>query len=108
MKKKRHARDERLIELLQSAYFAKNHRLVDDRWQRSVMQRIRSMEPISRQSSDGLSLERLLWRMAPAVALLVVMVACGLALTGRAPEYDLYQAFGDELALSGFLVILSI
>ena len=69
MKKKRHARDERLIELLQSAYFAKNHRLVDDRWQRSVMQRIRSMEPISRQSSDGLSLERLLWRMAPAVAL---------------------------------------
>ena len=71
------------------------------------MRQIRQLDLGRVQPGFGFSMERLLWRMAPALAVLTVAVGVGVTYVGL-PEYDLYQAFGYGVSLSDFLGIFSI
>ena len=98
---------EQLMRRLKDAYFEREHAPIGSQWQDDVMRQIRQVDLGRIQPGLGHLMERLLWRMSPALAILTVVVGAGVASVGVLPEYDLFQALGYGTSLSDFLGFFS-
>lgn len=107
MKTNNDTRRNRLDKLLRSAYAGKMKIPVASQWQQQTMLRIRLLEDLV-GPSYALLMERMLWRMAPAVLVLTMVAGTVLASIGIMPEYDLYQAFVFGISPWDLLEIFSI
>ena len=99
---------EQLMQTLKDAYFEREHAPIGSQWQDDVMRQIRQLDLGRVQPGFGHLMERLLWRMSPALAILTVVVGVGVASVGVLPEYDLFQALGYGASFSDYLGIFSI
>ena len=97
-----------LMRMLREAYFERERTPIGAQWQDHVMRRIRRLDLDRIQPGFGLSMESLLWRMAPALAVLTVAMGVGVTCVGLLPDYDLFQALGYGASLSDFLGFFSI
>jgi len=65
---------EKLKELLGQAYRARERMEVGARWQKSLMARVREIGPFQPTTRFLLTFERFVWRLAPVVCLLALVL----------------------------------
>jgi hypothetical protein len=82
---------EKLASILRQAYLGKERFAVGDRWQNSVMARIREIGPFKSVPRFMPTFEQLVWRLAPAASLLTLGLAALSIATDFIFEYDLFQ-----------------
>ena len=61
--------------IFRKAYFNKETLPAGDKWQLDVMRRIRNLGPIQSRKSIWIPFEQLFWRLAPAVCLMIILLA---------------------------------
>jgi hypothetical protein len=67
-------KEEKLKELLGQAYRARVYREVGTGWQKSLMASVREIGPFQPEAQFLPTFERFVWRLAPVVCLLVVVL----------------------------------
>lgn len=96
--------EKRVIEeIFKRAYADKETVPVGDRWTSDVMRRIRHLAPVASGKSFFLGLEQIIWRLAPATCLLIVVLATILLKTGVMPDENIFQVLmngEDDLTIS--------
>jgi hypothetical protein len=65
---------EKLKELLRQAYRAREHREVGTGWQKSLMARVREIGPFQPEARFLPTFERFVWRLAPVMCLLALVL----------------------------------
>ena len=87
-----------LKKILRQAYFNKESIIVGNQWQHGVMRQIRNLAPANSDASYFLGLEQLVWKLTPAVCLMILILAIVLYHFEIFPEYGVIQAlaYGDE------------
>lgn len=73
------------------------------RWTSDVMRRIRHLAPVASGKSFFLGFEQVIWRLAPAACLLIIVLATILLKTGVMPDDNVFQVLlngDDDLTIS--------
>ena len=83
--------DEALRQVLRRAYQDREKVEVTDQWQEEVMRRVRNTGPIEATPSFLLMFERLVWRLAPVICLLILGLTLLLSSVNFAPGDDAVQ-----------------
>ncbi len=65
---------EKLEGLLREAYRARGHMEVGGGWQRRLMARVREIGPLQPEAQFLPSFEQLVWRLAPVISLLAIVL----------------------------------
>lgn len=85
---------ERDIQRALSAVYRKREEMsLDERWERTVMGRIRSMEPLAAPAYSFLLAFRALWRFAPVTVILILILSAVLIGFDFNPEYEVTKTF---------------
>ena len=95
-----------LKETLRKAYFDKEQLEVGDRWQAAVMRSIRQMAPDDRAAGFFVLFEQFVWRLAPGVCLLLLVLTTLWFNIEFVPEVDVFHVFleeGDTAVFQQFL-----
>lgn len=100
---------ENLEHALRTAYYAKEHTAVGNRWRLDVMRDIRHLGALTEKATTFFFVDRLVWRFATAACVLVLMLSVYAGARGFNPldelanvffgnpvEYTLTQVLGDE------------
>lgn len=99
---------EGLKELLRRIYRGKEHAVIDHRWKSGLMARIRELGPPERGPLFLPSFERLVWRLAPVMALSAVALAALLINLDSNSVNDALQLLtrsAEELAIAQLLAV---
>ena len=99
---------EDLRELLRRIYKGKEYAQIDQRWKRGLMTRIREIGPPERGPLFLPSFERLVWRLAPVMALLAIALAALLVNLDANSASDALQMLTrgvEELTLAQLLAV---
>jgi len=91
--KKRWARIEGV---LREAYLSKGGPVLDDSWQDKVMRDVRRLGPLNKKMAFFPQFELLVWRLAPAVGILIVSLATAMIGYDFSPQYEVAQVFFSE------------
>jgi hypothetical protein len=97
--------NEKIKQLLRYAYFEKEKQGVGSHWQDQVMRTIRQTE--AREPFFRL-FEALVWRLSPAVGLLIICAAVGLMQIDFMPDAGIQQLLTytvDDYDLSQFILL---
>jgi hypothetical protein len=86
----------RLKELLMRAYHEKERPEVDELWQVKVMSHIRSLGPITSRKRYFMLFEQSVWRLAPVMCLLILVLAALLIKLDFIPDYEMLKLFIDD------------
>ena len=101
---KLHKREQDVLKkIFQQAYYEKETVTVGNHWQHKVMRRIRNLEPAESGAAFFIRLEQFVWRLTPAVCLMIVILAMVLYHFEVFPEYGVIQALAngeEELTIS--------
>lgn len=65
---------DKVIDVLKTAYHAKEAIEVGGQWQQNVMRDIRRLGPLGSASNNAVFLAQLLWRAAPAVCMVILII----------------------------------
>ena len=99
-KKERH---DVLKKIFRQAYYEKEKIPVNDHWQHGVMRRIRNLKRVEPGVAFYLRFEQVLWKLTPAVCLMILCLAVVLYHFEIVPDYSVFQALGngeEELSIS--------
>jgi hypothetical protein len=88
----------KIRKVLAAAYHEKEEVLVGDLWQTRVMAHIKSLGPIYPPTSYLESFEGLLWRLAPVVCVLLLILAAFFIHMDFIPEYEMAKIFFEDPA----------
>jgi hypothetical protein len=88
--KKRWARIEGV---LRETYLSKDVPVLDDSWQDKVMRDVRRLGPLNKEMAFFPQFEMLVWRLAPAVSILIVSLAAAMIGYDFSPQYEVAQVF---------------
>jgi hypothetical protein len=86
----------KLKELLMRAYHEKEKPEVDEFWQMRVMSHIRSLGPMSSRKRYFMLFEQSVWRLAPVICLLILVLAAFLIKLDLMPDYEMARLFIDD------------
>jgi hypothetical protein len=86
----------RLKELLIGAYHEKERPEVDELWQVKVMSHIRSLGPITSRKRFFMLFEQSVWRLAPVMCLLILILAALLIKLDFISDYEMLKLFIDD------------
>lgn len=92
-----------ILKIFRKAYYKKETAPAGDRWQLDVMRRIRNLGPIQSRKSIWIPSEQLFWRLAPAVCLMIILLATVLYKMEVVPETSVFQVLingEEELTIS--------
>lgn len=92
-----------ILKIFRKAYYKKETAPAGDRWQLDVMRRIRNLGPIQSRKSIWIPFEQLFWRLAPAVCLMIILLATVLYKMEVVPETSVFQVLingEEELTIS--------
>lgn len=78
--------ENRMLELFQRAYRDREERPVGDRWHPDAMRRIRSLGPMKTPKTYLVGFENLVWRMAPAFCLILIVLSALVYALGIYPD----------------------
>lgn len=95
MKKEDHLK---MRKVLTTAYREKEKALVGDLWQTRVMAHIKSLESFYPATSYLESFERFVWRLAPVVCVLLLILAAFFIHMDFISEYEMAKIFFDDPA----------
>ena len=96
-----------LRETLRKAYFEKEQLAVGDRWQAGVMRRIRNIEPDDKTVGFIELFESFVWRLAPGVCLLLLVLTTLWFNVEFVPEVDVFHVFLEDADISPFQQLIS-
>lgn len=91
--------NEKIREILRSAYFEKEDIDISSFWQGKVMAHVRELAALKALHPSERFMEalgQLLWRLSPLIAFLVIVAGAALILTDFTSEYDVAQLFFSE------------
>jgi hypothetical protein len=71
----RHGQVERLISLLKGAYLARDRAEIGTAWSERLMARVREIGPLTVEARFLPLFEQFVWRLAPAVCVLAIVLA---------------------------------
>ena len=85
-------------EIFKSAYDDRQAARVGDRWPSDAMRRIRNLGPVASGRTFFLGFEQILWRLAPAACLIIIVLCAILLKTGVVPDESAFQVliYGEE------------
>ncbi len=63
---------------------------INPAWQQAVMRRIREIGPLNHSISMGLSFQELVWKMAPAFCILLILLVTGIFSMDLSFVYDAF------------------
>ena len=88
----------RIEDLLKKAYADRDTVHVEDRWVSETMQRIRILGPVASGKTFFLGFEHVLWRLAPAACVTIIVLCTILYTTGFLPDESVFQVWlnGEE------------
>lgn len=99
---------ERLKHLLRAAYREKERLEVGESWPELAMRRIRSLAANETPSAFVQAFGNLVWRLAPAAGLIIIMLSVVLIKTETSSTYDLYQLLTYEFESSSLSELISL
>ena len=85
--------EEKFKELLRQAYRAREHAEVGTRWRMSLMARVREIGPLRPKAAFLPAFEQFVWRLAPVLCVLVLVLAAVFIGTEIASWEDPVQLF---------------
>lgn len=85
-----------LKKLLVTAHNGKKNADPGDRWQRDVMNRIRSIGPLCSETNGFVLFDQFVWRFATAACFVAILLSVFVFQTGLSPEYDLAGLYIDD------------
>ena len=88
----------RIRKVLTAAYHEKEKALVGDLWQTRVMAHIKSLGPLYPATSYLEFFERFVWRLAPVVCVLLLILAVFFTHMDFISEYEMAKIFFEDPA----------
>lgn len=70
--------DKKFQKMLVEAYQTCGHGDVSPHWRRDLMRKVRAIGPLNRQKSTGPLFQDLVWRLAPAMSILLLILITGM------------------------------
>ena len=92
-----------ILKIFRKAYYKKETAPAGDKWQLDVMRRIRNLGPIQSRKSIWIPFEQFFWRLAPAVCLMIILLATVLYKMEVVPDTSVFQVLmngEEELTIS--------
>ena len=99
---------ETLQKILRRAYFEKENTEIDVRWQAETMRRIRALGPLQLPANYFTVFEQLVWRLAPVVCVLILLLTAGILKFGFISEYEMAKMFAECPLEAPFLELFKI
>ncbi len=97
---------EAMEKIFNRAYVEKEKLDISDHWQLNVMRRIRNLGPVDTDTFSFIRFEKVVWRLTPAVCLLILILGAVLFRFEIVPESGLFQVLlngEEELSISQFM-----
>jgi hypothetical protein len=95
MKRTQDAHD-KVIDAMKTAYQAREAVDVDSRWQQNVMRDIRRLGPLSPATGEATFLAQLLWRAAPAVCMLILIISVFIINLNFVSDFELGNMLSED------------
>ena len=92
-----------ILKIFRKAYYKKETAPAGDKWQPDVMRRIRNIGTIRSRKSILIGFEQFFWRLAPAVCLMIILLATVLYKMEVVPDTGVFQVLmngEEELTIS--------
>ena len=86
----------KIRKVLSAAYHEKEKAQVGDLWQTRVMAHIKSLDPLYPASSYLVFFERFVWRLAPVVCVLLLILAVFFTHMDFISEYEMAKIFFED------------
>ena len=89
---------DRLKEALRRAYQAREQASIenDELWRMNVMSHIRRLEPADGRTTAAALFTHYLWRLTPAVCVLIIMLSLAVMAVDFSPENEVMQFFIND------------
>ncbi|MBC2716191.1 MAG: hypothetical protein HF978_12860 [Desulfobacteraceae bacterium] len=88
--------DNKLKQKLIDAYWSDPEIDINPVWQQNMMRKIRGIGPLKQDISTGLSFQELVWKIAPALCLLLVILITGMFSMDLSFETLINESFIDD------------
>lgn len=92
-----------LQSIFRKAYFEKEKAEIGVQWQTAVMRRIRTIGPLQLQASYFTMFGQFVWRLAPVIFILILLLTAGIFKFGFISEYDMAKIFAKYPLETSFL-----
>jgi len=92
-----------ILKTFRKAYYKKETAPAGDKWPQDVMRRVRNLGPIRSRKSILIPFEQFFWRLAPAVCLMIILLATALYKMEVVPDTSVFQVLmngEEELTIS--------
>ena len=92
-----------ILKTFRKAYYRKASAPAGDKWQLDVMRRIRNLGPLQSRKSIWIPFEQFFWRLAPALCLMIILLATVLYKMEIVPDTIVFQVLmngEEELTIS--------